>query len=209
MIRVILVDDHAIVRDGIKQIVLGTEDIVVAAEAADAAEAVARARDCACDLLVLDLSMPGVSGVELVERMHRVVPRLPILVLSMHNDSQIIAGAVKAGASGYVAKGSKSLVLLEAIRAVARGEKYLDPALSEFAFERRLEPANGPGNTLTRRELEILQKIAAGDSLGSIADKLHVSPKTVSTHKMRVMQKLKVSNNADLIRFALRHGLIE
>ena len=207
MIRVALVDDHAIVRDGIKQMMALTEDIVIAGEAANGAEAMRLLEDCACELLVLDMTMPGVSGVDLVECLRQRFPAIPILILSMHNDGQTIARAVRAGASGYVAKGSKSAVLMEAIRVVARGERYLDPAISGFVFDLGKDQADAPGDILSKRELEILRKIAAGDSLGKIADQFHLSPKTVSTHKMRIMQKLDIANNADLIRYAEKHGI--
>lgn len=207
MIRIILVDDHAIVRDGIKQMLLMTGDIIIAGEAANGGEALLLLEQLRCDVLIMDMTMPGISGVELIQRIRERFPVVPLLVLSMHNDGQIVSRAVKAGASGYVAKGSQSSVLIDAIHIVARGEKYLDPAISGFVFAAQASDGGTPDEMLSRRELEILRKIAAGDSLGKIADQFHVSPKTVSTHKMRIMQKLDVTNNADLIRYAAKHDI--
>ena len=207
MIRVVLVDDHAIVRDGIKQMMLLSPGIVITGEAANGVEALEVLKTCPCDVLILDMTMPGISGVDLIHRIHQDYPGIPILVLSMHDDGQIIARAVKAGASGYIAKGSRSSVLMDAIHLVARGEKYLDPAISGFVFSLPAKDAEVPGDILSRRELEILRRIAAGDSLGKIADQYHVSPKTVSTHKMRIMQKLNITNNAELIRYAAKFDI--
>lgn len=208
MIRIIIADDHAMVRGGLKQIIATTSDIQVMGEATQGEEVLDLLRHTPFDLLLLDMTMPGLSGVELIRRVHQEKPALPILVLSMHNEAQVVARAVKAGASGYVTKDSEPEILLLAIRKVAAGGKYIDPALVDtMVFDGR-DRDSLPHDRLSEREVQILKMITAGNALGDIADQLHVSPKTISTHKMRLMQKLGVENNADLIRYATRHGLV-
>jgi DNA-binding NarL/FixJ family response regulator len=207
MIRIIIADDHAIVRGGLRQILATTADIKLVGEATNGDEVRQLARQSDFDMLLLDMSMPGVSGVELIRRILEDRPGLPILILSMHNEGQIISGALKAGAAGYVTKDSDPETLLAAVRKVATGGKFIDPALVDtvvFAGEARKQY---PHESLSEREIQILTMITAGQPLGEIADRLHLSPKTVSTHKMRLMQKLGIDNNADLVRYAMQHGL--
>jgi DNA-binding NarL/FixJ family response regulator len=208
MIRIILADDHAIVRGGLKQIIATTRDIVVVSEATQGSEVLEQWGKIPFDLLLLDMTMPGPCGIELIKRLHEEKPALPILVLSMHNEGPIIARALKAGAAGYVTKDSEPEILLSAIRKVAAGGKFIDPALVETMIFNTGDDADLPHDILSDRELQVLKLIAAGGPLGNIAEQLHVSPKTVSTHKMRLMQKLGIDNNADLIRYASRHGLV-
>lgn len=207
MIRVLIADDHAIVRTGLKQIIATTLDILVVGEASRGDEIPDRLRDFAVDLLLLDMAMPGLAGIELIRSLGRQYSSLPILILSMHNEGQIVARALKAGARGYVTKGSEPEVLLDGIRRVAGGGQFIDPALSpDKAFDAgntRLRPHDA----LSEREHQVLEGIVAGEALGDIADRLHLSPKTVSTHKMRLMDKLCIDNNADLIRYAIHHGV--
>ena len=206
MIRIVIADDHAMVRGGLKQIVATTSDIEVAGEATHGEEVLRLLRQTPVDLLLLDMKMSGLSGVELIRRLHEEKPALPILILSMHNEVQVVARALKAGASGYVTKDSEPEILLLAIREIATGGKYIDPALvNAMVFDAR-ERDSLPHESLSERELQILKMIAAGCALGDIANQLHLSPKTISTHKMRLMQKLGIDNNADLIRYATRHG---
>ena len=207
MIRVLIADDHAIVRTGLKQIIATTLDIVVVSEASRGDEIPDRLQDCAVDLLLLDMAMPGLAGIELIRSLGRQHSGLPILILSMHNEEQIVARALKAGARGYVTKGSEPEVLLDGIRRVAGGGIFIDPALTpDQAFELGATWAP-PDDALSERERQVLEGIAAGETLGDIADRLHLSPKTVSTHKMRLMDKLRIDNNADLIRYAIHHGI--
>ena len=208
MIRIIIADDHAIVRGGLKQIIATTHDIVVVGEATQSSEVLEQWWQIPCELLLLDMSMPGISGVELIKLLHEEKPALPILVLSMHNEGQIVARALKAGAAGYVTKDSEPEILLSAIRKIAAGGKFIDPALVETMIFNAGDGDNLPHDLLSERELQVLKLIAAGGPLGNIADQLHVSPKTVSTHKMRLMQKLGIDNNADLIRYAMKHQLV-
>lgn len=207
MIRLVIADDHAMVRGGLKQIIATCSDMHVVGEATDGNTLLGLLQQGACDLLLLDMTMPGLSGIDLIHRLQKEHPALPVLILSMHNEGQFVARALKAGASGYVTKGSEPEVLLAAIRRIATGGRFIDPSLVEaMVFE---APATGrpPHESLSERELQILKLIAAGLPLGRIADQLHLSPKTVSTYKMRLMDKLGIDNNADLIRYASRHEL--
>jgi DNA-binding NarL/FixJ family response regulator len=207
MIRLMIADDHAIVRGGLKQIFATTADIVVVSEASHSSELLEQWEKTPCELLLLDMNMPGFSGVELVQRLHEKNPARPIVILSMHNEGQIVARALKAGASGYVTKGSEPEILLAAIRKVAGGGKFIDPSLVETMVFNSGSDNESDYNILSKRELQVLKMIATGTPLSSVADQLHLSPKTVSTHKMRLMQKLGIDNNADLIRYASKQGI--
>jgi DNA-binding NarL/FixJ family response regulator len=207
MIRIAIADDHAIVRGGLKQIIATTSDIEVAGEATNGQEVLERMSEWQADLLLLDMAMPGAQGVDLIRSIQGRPPALPILVLSMHNEGQIVARALKAGARGYVTKDSEPEVLIAGIRKIADGGNFMDPALVDVML---FDATNGiaqPRQALSGRELQVLEGISAGQSLGQIAEALHLSPKTVSTHKMRLMEKLSIDNNADLMRYAIRHGL--
>lgn len=206
-IRILIAEDHAIVRSGLRQILATTTDLVVAGEATQGGEVLEQARAGELDLVLLDMAMRGPSGVELIRRLRAERPQLPILVLSMYNEGAIVSRALKAGAAGYVTKDSEPEVLLAGIRRVAGGGRFIDPALVETVIFADMDADRTPQEALSDRELQVLQLIAAGEALGDIAQQLHVSPKTVSTHKMRLMQKLGIDNNADLIRYAVRHGL--
>jgi DNA-binding NarL/FixJ family response regulator len=151
--------------------------------------------------------MPGASGVPLIEALRRLRPELPILVLSMHSDGQIVSRALRAGAAGYVTKGSSMAVLTEAVTRVAGGGRYIDPALVECVVFDQASMPMPLHETLSARETQVLSMIVAGLRLGEIADRLHVSAKTISTHKTRLMQKLRIDNNADLVRYAVNNGL--
>lgn len=207
MIRLMIADDHAIVRGGLKQIFATTSDIVVVSEASQSSELLEQWEITPCELLLLDMNMPGFSGVELVQRLHEKDPVRPIVILSMHNEGQIVARALKAGASGYVTKGSEPEILLAAIRKVAGGGKFIDPSLVETMVFNSGSDEENHFNILSKRELQVLKMIATGATLSSVAEQLHLSPKTVSTHKMRLMQKLGIDNNADLIRYASKQDM--
>jgi DNA-binding NarL/FixJ family response regulator len=198
MIKILIADDHAIVRGGLKQIIATTADIVVSGEAAQGSEVVDKLRTCEIDLLLLDMTMPGISGVDLIRRVRAEQPSLPVLVLSIHNG---------AGATGYVTKDSDPEVLLTAIRKLASGGRFIDPKLVDaIIFETHSGDAP-PHEILSDREFQVLQMLASGKSINDIAEGLALSAKTISTHKMRLMQKLGLANNAELIRYAIRHGL--
>jgi DNA-binding NarL/FixJ family response regulator len=206
MIRVLIADDHAIVRQGLRHMLSSSSDIVVAAEAADGFEVLDKIRKEVLDLVCLDLSMPNLSGIDLIKRIKLDRSTLPILVLSMHNEAQFAARALKAGASGYLTKDSDPETLIGAIRKVASGRKFIDPTLvDELVFEKILTDERAPHEQLSDREFQIVRLIAQGESLNQIADKLSLSAKTISTYKARSMQKLGLSNHTELVRYALDH----
>ena len=207
MIKILIADDHAIVRGGLKQIIATTADIVVSGEAAQGSEVVDKLRTCEIDLLLLDMTMPGISGVDLIRRVRAEQPSLPVLVLSIHNEAQVVSRALRAGATGYVTKDSDPEVLLTAIRKLASGGRFIDPKMVDaIIFETHSGDAP-PHEILSDREFQVLQMLASGKSINDIAEGLALSAKTISTHKMRLMQKLGLANNAELIRYAIRHGL--
>ncbi|MGF6482671.1 DNA-binding NarL/FixJ family response regulator [Paraburkholderia youngii] len=208
MIRILIADDHAIVRGGLRQIVATTSDIVVVAEAAQGSEVIDGLRSRAVDLLLLDMTMPGISGIVLIRRVRAEHPSLPVLVLSIHDEAQVASRALRAGATGYLTKDSDPEVLLAAIRKLAEGGRFLDPKLVDaLVFDTQRDDVP-PHKVLSDREFQVLQMLAAGRSINEIAETCTLSAKTISTHKMRLMRKLGLSNNAELIRYAIRHGLI-
>jgi DNA-binding NarL/FixJ family response regulator len=210
MIRVLLADDHAIVREGLKEILADTGDIVVAAEAADAEETIERVRGQPFDVAVLDLSMPGRSGIELVRRVKSERPELRVLVLTMHSERQYAVRAIRAGASGYLTKESAADELVAAIRRIAAGGAYVSPETAEqLVLAAGMPPEAAPHAALSDREFQIFQMIARGVAVSAIARELSLSVKTVSTHKARILQKLGLANQAELIRYALEHGLLD
>lgn len=205
-IRAIVVDDHKLVRAGIRELLSTTDDICVVGEATDGATAISVIRQQPADLLLLDLSMPGVAGVDLIRRLGTEFPRLPILMLSMHNDGAIVSRMLKAGAKGYVTKDCEPETLLSAIRKLARGGRFIDPALvDDMVFEP--PEIQAPQRVLSDREFQVLQKLTSGLTLTEIAAQLCLSPKTISTHKTRLMQKLHIKTSAELIRYALSNNL--
>ncbi|WP_028217266.1 response regulator [Paraburkholderia oxyphila] len=208
MIKILIADDHAIVRGGLGKIVATTMDIVVAGEAAQGSEVISKLRTCQVDLVLLDMTMPGISGIDLIRHLRAEHPALPILVLSMHNETQVVARALRAGAAGYVTKDSDPEILVAAIRKVANGGRFIDPQLVDAVV---FEPHSAdvpPHEILSDREFQVLQLLAQGKSINDIAETFVLSAKTISTHKMRLMQKLGLANNAELIRYAIRHRLI-
>lgn len=209
MIRILLADDHTIMREGLKQLFALVGDIQICSEAASGAELLEQLRHKEVDLVLLDMSMPGISGEDLIIRVRSHYPALPILVLSMHNEPQVAQRALRAGANGYVTKDRDPETLLFAVRRVASGKRFIDPLLAEqIAFGGSGLTAKAQHETLTEREAQILRLIAGGLSVNEIAELLTISNKTVSTHKARLMEKMGFSGNADLIRYALTHGLI-
>lgn len=210
MIRILLADDHTLIRDGLKQIFADTEDLQVAGEAASGHEVLARVREGEWDILLLDLSMPGRSGLELVKQIKSEKPRLPILVLSMHDAEQYALRAMRAGAAGYLTKDSEAPQLIEVVRKIARGGVFVSPAVAE-QMAREIMPGTAglPHTLLSDREYQVFRMIAAGSGVGEIALELALSVKTVSTHKTRIMQKMNLANQTELVRYALRHKLLD
>jgi len=208
MIRVLLADDHTLVREGLKQLLGSAVDIRVTGEAANGDEALALARTDEFDLAVLDMSMPGLAGIELIKRVRQERPKLPILVLSMHGEQQYAARALKAGAAGYLTKDAAASQLVSAIRKIAAGGVHI----SETAAA-QLVAAGRAGDRplharLSDREFEVFRRLAAGEGLGDIAERLHLSVKTVSTHKTRILQKMDMTSAAELVRYAVEHKLL-
>lgn len=206
MIRVLLADDHTLVREGLKQLLGTAEGIEVAGEAADGDQALTLVRANDYDLAVLDLSMPGLSGIDLVKRVKQERPRLKVLVLSMHGERQYAARALKAGASGYLTKDSAAAQLVGAIRKIAAGGVQIsDEAAAQLIAGGRSEAE--PHAALSDREFEVFRMLVAGQGLTEIADHLHLSVKTVSTHKTRILQKMDMDSTADLVRYAVERKL--
>lgn len=210
MIRLLMAEDHAIVRGGLKQIFALSSDIRVVCEASNGAEVLQHVRNSKFDLLLLDMNMPGVSGVDLIGRVRATRQNLLILVLSMHNESQVVTRAFKAGASGYITKDCEPEKLLQAVRKVADGQKYIDPVLAEqMAFDTAFPEQRLPHAALSNREFEVLRLLAMGKSINEIAKQLVISNKTVSTHKMHLMKKMGLSSMAAIVSYAIQHGLLE
>ena len=210
MIRVLVADDHTIVREGLKQILAKCDDLVVAGEAANGNDVLKMVRDQAWDVLVTDMSMPGRSGIELIKLVREARPKLPVLVLSMYGEDQYAVRAIRAGASGYLNKESASDQLVSAIRKIAAGGVYVSAAVTEALFHNlRGDTAAAPHEQLSDREFQVLRLIVSGKSSTEIAAELVLSPKTVSTHKTRILEKMRMSNQAELIRYAIEHKLMD
>lgn len=205
MIRVLIADDHAIMRAGLVELLADQPDFKIVAQAASAPEVLAALQSREVDLVLLDMTMPGESGVPLIVRLRQDRPGVAVLVLSMNGDQLVVQRALEAGARGYVTKGCDVDVLVAAIRTVAAGGRYIESALAQSLVLGSAEAA--PHMALSRREREVLMLLVQGVRLGEIADRLFLSAKTVSTHKANLMSKLGVESNADLIRYAMRHGL--
>jgi DNA-binding NarL/FixJ family response regulator len=211
MIRVLLADDHTVVRQGLAQILKGSGEAEVVAEASDGNEAVGKALEVKPDVVVLDISMPRLSGFEAARRIKRVLPRCGVLVLTMHDEDEFILKMVKAGVSGYLVKDGAATELLAAIRALAAGKRYFGSrasrTLAEVWQERKSVPED-PYEQLTEREREVFQLIIEGKTNALVARKLYISPKTVDNHRTHLMEKLAVHSAAELMRFAAKRGLI-
>jgi len=210
VIRVVIADDHTILREGLRQLLGSAPDIVVVADAADGHEVMTRVRSEEFDLLLLDMSMPGKSGIELIKQVHSEKPRLKILVLSMHEEHQYAVRAIRAGASGYLTKESASRQLVEAIRKVAGGGAFISSEVAQELALGAQPDAKGPLHaSLSDREFQVFLLIASGKAISDIAEQLNLSVKTVSTHKANILQKMNMSTPGDLIRYALAHKLVE
>jgi two-component system invasion response regulator UvrY len=210
MIKILIADDHTILRDGLKQILAECPDMTVAGEAENGFEALEKVRTHEWDLMVLDMAMPGKSGIDLLKQIKIERPKLPVLVLSMQKENQYAVRALKAGAGGYLCKDSASADLVRAIRKVAAGGMFISPTVAENLAVGLITNTQEPPHTLlSNREYEIFQLIASGLALTAIGERLHLSVKTISTHKTRIMQKMNFTNNSELIRYAVRHQLID
>lgn len=207
--RVLLADDHAIIRDGLKQILADTEDLIVAGEAASGIELMQRVREARWNVLVLDISMPGRSGLELIRMVKDERPELPILILSMHQEEQYAVRALKAGAQGYLTKESDAELLIQAIRKVAHGGVFVSDKVAELMIRgSRAASEVHSHQLLSDREFEVFSQLVAGKGLTEIASDLSLSVKTISTHKTHILQKMDLANTAELVRYAMAHGLV-
>jgi two-component system invasion response regulator UvrY len=209
MIRVLLCDDHRIVREGLKQILADTIDIEVAGEAADGPAVLAAARTLAIDLVLLDIAMPVRDGLDVLKALKDEFPRLPVLMLSTYPEKQYASRCLKLGAAGYLNKGADPDELARAIRKAAEGGIYVSPALAEtLAAQLNLKADQAPHEALSQREFQVFQLIAAGESVSGIADRLRLSPNTVSTYRARILEKTGTANDVGIAMYAVKHGLM-
>lgn len=211
MIKVLLADDHSIVRAGLRRLVEESEDIAVVAEAADGREAINKVHKASPDVVIVDISMPDMDGLEVISQLRCLYPKLPIIVLTMYEEEQYVVHAIEAGAMGYLTKRSAPEQLVKAIRRVHAGYRYLTDEASELLA---LRVARGAGKTslldlLSTRELQVLRRLALGHTNREIAESYHISIKTVDTYRSRLLKKLDLRNNAELSRFAIQNRIIE
>jgi two-component system, NarL family, invasion response regulator UvrY len=211
MIKVLLADDHSIVRDGLRRIIEESGEMAVVAEAPDGREAIRKAIGERPDVAVVDISMPGMDGLEVIGRLRSHYPDLPILVLTMHEEEQYVVRAIEAGAMGYLTKRSAPEQLVTAIRKVHKGLRYLTDAAAETLALRVARGVDGqsPLDSLSTRELQVLRRLAQGHTNREIADAYNISIKTVDTYRFRLLKKLNLRNNAELSRFAIQNRLID
>ncbi len=211
MIRILLADDHSIVRAGLRRIIEETGDIEVVAEAADGREAVEKVHETMPDVAVIDISMPVLDGLEVVSQIHHYYPKMPILILTMHEEEQYVFRGISAGAKGYITKRSAPEQMVNAIRKVYAGGRYLSDTAAESLAHRLASgtPERSPMDTLSNREIQVLRHLALGKTTREIAEAYHISIKTVDTYRYRLLKKLNLRNNADLSRFAMQNRLVE
>ncbi len=209
MIKILIADDHAIVREGLKQIVADTSDMIVTAEASDGHEVLALLSKNNYDVVVLDMAMPGLTGLDILKQIKRETPKLPVLILSVHPEEQYAVRSLKAGASGYLTKESAPDELITAIRKISMGGKYIPSSLAEkLAFELEVDAEKPPHKTLSDREFQVMCMIAKGRTIKNIAEELFLSPKTVSTYRFRILEKMKMKSNEELTHYARNNHLV-
>jgi DNA-binding NarL/FixJ family response regulator len=208
MIEVLVADDHAIVRRGLRQILAETEDIMVGGEAANAEDVLRLVAERQWAVVVLDISLPGGNGIDLLKDIRRERPGARVLILTVHPEEQYAVRAIKAGAAGFLNKEAAPEKLVEAVRRVAGGGRYVSPALAEtLASMLAGDTEVAPHQRLSDREFEVFKLLAAGKTVSEVAQELSLSVKTISTHRTRILQKLQLKNNAELMRYALHAGL--
>lgn len=210
MTKVLIVDDHEVVRDGVKRLFDDQPGTAIFGDASTAPEALRLATEQNWDIILLDLSLGGRSGLDLLKEFKQIRPRLPVLILSMHSEEQYVRRSFKAGAAGYITKGSPSAELLKAIEKVVKGGKYVSPELAEALithFEQ--DPDTQPQDTLSDREFQVMCLIASGKTVSEIADRLALSAKTISTYRARLLEKMGMKSNAELTHYAIQNRLID
>ncbi len=209
MIKVLVADDHTLVRKGLKQILLETKDIEVVDEASDGKETIKKVNKKDYDLVLLDISLPGRSGIDVLKQLKCSNPSLPVLILSMHPEEQYAVRSLRAGAAGYLTKESAPNELIAAIRKVAKGGKYITSSLAEkLAGEIGPDAEKLVHEILSDREYQVMCMIASGKTVKEIAEALNLSVKTISTHRARILKKMHMDNNAQLTYYAIKHGLV-
>ncbi len=211
LIKVLLADDHSIVRAGLRRIVEESGDMEVVAEADDGREAIQLVQSTEPDVAVIDISMPGLDGLEVISQLQTLQPKLPVLVLTMHEEGQYVVRAIQAGAMGYLTKQSAPEQLVTAIRKIHDGQRYITDEAAESLALRVAKGSNGksPLDSLSMRELQVLRRLAMGHTNREIASAYHISIKTVDTYRARLLKKLDLRNNAELSRFAIQNNLVE
>ncbi len=208
-IKILVVDDHAIMRDGIRALIDLHDDIEVVGEASDGKEAIEKVRELAPDVVIMDIAMPGMDGLEAARRIRKRNPEVKVLVLTQHDHKEYVLSAIKVGVAGYLPKRAVSSELVSAIRAVHRGESFLYPSAATALIQDYLRKGEvEPYDYLTEREREILKLIAEGHTSREIANKLYISLKTVQGHRAKIMEKLDIHNRTELIKYAIRKGLV-
>jgi two-component system invasion response regulator UvrY len=210
MLKILIADDHAIVRQGLKQIVTETRDMTVAGEASNGQELLSKIKEGEYDVVVLDITMPVIDGMDVLRQLRSERPRLPVLMLSIHPEEQYALRALRAGASGYLTKESAPDELVVAIRKVSSGGKYISTSLAEkLAFELDVGREQALHEALSDREYQVLCMIASGKTVTDIAQELSLSEKTISTYRSRILEKMNMKNNAELTYYAIKNQLIE
>lgn len=210
MIRIIIADDHAAIRRGVKDILADEADMEIGAEASTAQELLDLVRKQAWDAVVLDISLPGRSGLEVLSELKQERPSLPVLVHTMHSEDQFAVRALRAGAAGYLTKDSPPAELVKALRKIVAGGKYVGQSLAEkLAVNVDANSDRAPHEALSDREFQVLRFLASGKTVSEIADELSLSVKTISTYRSRILDKMKMKNNAELMRYALQHKVVE
>jgi DNA-binding NarL/FixJ family response regulator len=209
-IRILVVDDHAIMREGIRALLGIHDDIEVVGEASEGKEAVEKSQELMPDVVIMDIAMPGMDGLEATRRIRKKNPKIKVLILTQHDNKEYILSVVKAGAAGYVPKRALGSELVSAIRAVRQGDSFLYPSAAAALIEDYLQQAGeeDPYDRLTAREREVLKLIAEGNTSREISDMLFVSQKTVLGHRAKIMEKLNLHNRTELIKYAVRKGLV-
>jgi DNA-binding NarL/FixJ family response regulator len=210
MIKILIADDHAVVREGLKQIISETPDMIVTDEANNGQEVLNKVSEQNYDVVLLDITMPGRSGLDILKQLKGKKPRLPVLMLSVHSEEQYAVRTLKAGASGYLTKGSATEELIAAIRKISKGKKYVSSSLAEkLAFDLDMDHEKPRHELLSDREYQVMSMIAAGKTVKEIADELSLSVQTISTYRSRILEKMKMKNNAEIIYYAVKEGLVE
>ncbi|MBT0652912.1 response regulator [Geomobilimonas luticola] len=210
MIKILIADDHVMVRKGLKQILDDVPDMVVVDECSNGSELFSKISTLECNLVLLDISMPGRNGLEILEQLHNEKPALPVLILSMYPEEQYAVRALRAGASGYLTKMSAPDELITAIRKVYWGGRYVSDSLSERLASELGRNARRPSHDeLSNREYQIMCQLASGKTVTGISDELSLSVKTVSTYRKRILTKMHMRNNAEIINYVIKHGLLE